>query len=141
MKDDGQEYDKTGKEVLTLRRIDSLIALDSDENLQKEFKEQSQYLEGLYNGVDTIEDNEASNSPTTEETQERPSRDKEGENVETSAKSDSGSKLAHSERMEPVQERSQELKKMKRKLRLKGQKTHKVLKRKKLWRQKKRRKL
>ena len=48
LKDDGQEYDKTGKEVLTHRRIDSLIALDSDENLQKEFKEQSQYLEGLY---------------------------------------------------------------------------------------------
>ena len=33
LKEDGQEYEQTGKEVITLRRIDSLIALDTDEHV------------------------------------------------------------------------------------------------------------
>ena len=124
LKDDGQEYDKVGKEVLTLRRIDSLIALDSDENLKKEFEEQSKYLEGLYNGarhtredpntdmttdtiensttvkpgVDSLENNEASNNPTTEKTQERPSKNKTEENVKEHKESDHNGRGANDNR-------------------------------------------
>ena len=49
--DNGEEYEIQGKQVLTLRRIDSLIGLDSGTNLEMEFKSQSRYLEKLYNGT------------------------------------------------------------------------------------------
>ena len=72
LREDGQEYEKTGKEVVTLRRIDSLIALDSDENLQKEFEKQSKYLQQIYNKdhtttktVDNVENPKEDGTPET----------------------------------------------------------------------------